>query len=241
LLSLVASIAVRTSRTKSSTWRWTDTNGDRRWQPGEETSFLSAALEGAIQLDPDISAPYTHEAAGWFERQLTGTIGLRTGFVYKTEDNLWDDYQPGRGYDVYQQFGVAFPFTDIGLDGRANTSDDRVLNLTGLPSADADARFSPTTVVMNLPQYSRYKTFETSMSKRYSSKWSATIGGAYTWMKDFPNDYPQALDAPGVQNRTVWNFKASGSYDAPFGIRPCCHFFSPAVARPTTATTHPCS
>jgi hypothetical protein len=72
---------------------------------------------------------------------------------------------------------------------------------------------------MNLPQYARYKTFEASMSKRYSNKWSATIGGAYTWMDDFPADFPQALGAPAAEDRRVWNFKASGSYDAPFGIR----------------------
>jgi Carboxypeptidase regulatory-like domain len=207
--------------TKSSTWRWTDTNGDRRWQPGEESAFQSASLEGSIQLDPNIKAPYTHEAAGWLERQLTDTIGVRTGFVYKTEDDLIDQYQPGRGLEVYEQFGIPFSFTDIGLDGRAGTADDRVLQLTGLPSANADTLFPATTVVMNLPQFARYKTFEMSMSKRYSDKWSATIGGAYTWMNDFPsnNDYPQALDAPGAYDRTVWNFKASGSYDAPFGIR----------------------
>ena len=40
---------------------------------------------------------FTHEAAGWFERQVTESIGLRAGFVYKTEDNLVTTYIPGRG------------------------------------------------------------------------------------------------------------------------------------------------
>ncbi len=213
--------------TKLATYGWDDQrvcagciNGDRRWQSGEETSRQSASLEGSIALDPNLKAPYSHEAAAWFERQLTDTIGVRTGFVYKTEDDLIDDYQPGRGIDVYQQFGVPFDFVDIGLDGRRGTADDRTLRLTGLPAENAETRFPSTTVVMNLPQFSRYKTFEASMSKRYGTNWSATIGGAYTWMTDFSaNDYPQALDAPGAQDRTLWNFKASGSYDAPFGIR----------------------
>jgi hypothetical protein len=89
----------------------------------------------------------------------------------------------------------------------------------GLPSANAATRFPTTQVVMNLPEYGRYKTFEASMSKRYGNRWSASIGGAYTWMTDFPNDYPQNPNQPGAQDRTVWNFKASGSYDGPFGIR----------------------
>jgi hypothetical protein len=38
-------------------------------------------------------------------------------------------------------------------------------------------------------------------------------------MTDFPNDYPQNPNQPGAEDRTLWNFKASGSYDAPYGIR----------------------
>jgi hypothetical protein len=38
-------------------------------------------------------------------------------------------------------------------------------------------------------------------------------------MTDFPNGYPQNPNQPGAEDRTVWNFKASGSYDAPYGIR----------------------
>jgi hypothetical protein len=215
----VASDANPNTGTKSATYGWNDANGDRRWQPGEETVRQSAALEGSVGLDPNLKAPYTHEAAAWLERQLTDVIGIRTGFVYKTEDDLIDDYQPGRGLEVYQQFGIPFEFVDIGLDGRRGTADDRVLTLLGLPAADAATRFPANSIVMNLPQYARYKTFEMSMSKRYSNRWSANIGGAFTWMRDFPNEYPQTPDAPGIEDRTVWNFKASGSYDGPWGVR----------------------
>ena len=72
---------------------------------------------------------------------------------------------------------------------------------------------------MNLPKYGRYKTAELSMNKRYGNRWSASIGGAYTWMTDFPNNFPQNPAQPGAEDRTVWNFKASGSYDAAWGIR----------------------
>ena len=59
--------------------------GDKRWQPGEEVRAPTAqALAGAIKLDPDIRAPYSHEASVWVERQLSQTMGVRAGFVYKT-------------------------------------------------------------------------------------------------------------------------------------------------------------
>jgi hypothetical protein len=202
--------------TKQKTYQWSDVNGDRRWQAGEEGNLLSQALEGAISLDPDISAPYSHEASVWLERQVTDVLGVRTGFVYKTEDDLIDTYEPGRGLDA---FTVPFDFVDIGLDGRRGTADDRTIQMLGLPQAQA-AQFPTGQVVMNVPQYSRYKTLELSMSKRYSSRWSASIGGAHTWMTDFPEDeFPQNPNLPGVEDRTIWNFKASGSYDAPGGVR----------------------
>jgi hypothetical protein len=205
--------------TKSSTWGWNDLNGDRHWQPGEQTTLQSETLEGATRLDPNLKAPYTHEAAGWIERQLNETIGVRAGYVYKTEDDLIALYIPTRGPDVYAASGVPFTFIDNGVDGVRGTSDDRTLNFIGLPSANASTLFPTTQVEMNLPQFARYKTFEASMSKRYGNKWSAQLGGAYTWMTDFPNNFPQNPAQPGAEDRTVWNFKASGSYDAPYGIR----------------------
>ncbi len=210
------------SGTKSATYGWNDlagcagcVNGDRRWQPGEETSQQSASLEGSVSLDPNLKAPYSHEAAGWLERQITDTIGVRGGFVYKTEDDLIATYIPTRSLDAYT---VPYNFTDIGVDGVRNTADDRVLSFLGLTSAQAQ-QLGTAQVVMNLPRYGRYKTAEVSMNKRYGNRWSASVGGAYTWMNDFPNTFPQNPAQPGAEDRSVWNFKASGSYDAPWGIR----------------------
>jgi hypothetical protein len=38
-------------------------------------------------------------------------------------------------------------------------------------------------------------------------------------MKDFPNNYPQNPNQPGAEDRSTWSFKATASYDAPWGIR----------------------
>ena len=202
--------------TKSATYGWNDINGDRRWQAGEETSRQTASLEGALVLDPNLKDPYSHEAAVWLERQLTDTIGARSGFVYKTEDDLIEQYIAARSLDVYT---VPYNFTDIGVDGVRGTADDRVLSYLGLTTAQGTA-LGTTQVVMNLPKYARYKTFEASLNKRYGNRWSASLGGAYTWMTDFPNNFPQnPAQLPGAEDRSVWNFKASGSYDGPYGVR----------------------
>jgi hypothetical protein len=73
---------------------------------------------------------------------------------------------------------------------------------------------------MNLDRYSRFKTAEVSVSKRYSNRWSASLGGSHTWLTSFPTDlFPNNPNLPGVQDRTTWQFKATGSYDAAWGIR----------------------
>jgi hypothetical protein len=205
---------------KSATYAWNDINGDRRWQSGEEGALQSASLEGAIRVDPDIKAPYTHETSFWIERQLTDTMGLRGGFVYKTEDDLFSTMQPQRGTAPFvDAFTVPFTFVDIGVDGIRGTGDDQNLTLLGLPTANA-SQFPVTQVVTTTPEFSRYKTVELSLNRRYSNKWSASMGGSYTMMNDFPTgDYPLNPNLPFDEERTQWSFKASGSYDAPFGIR----------------------
>jgi len=199
--------------TKTATYQWTDANGDRRWQPGEEGAQTSASLVGAIGVDPNIKAPYTHEASGWLERQLSDTMGMRAGFVYKTEDDLIATLQPLRPLSI---FNVPYTFTDNGIDGRAGTSDDRALTFFGASNAGIPSNRQ---VVMNADQYARYKTYEVSMNKRYGNKWSASMGYGFTQITDFPNGPVRNPNTPGVQDRTIWNFKATGSYDAPLGIR----------------------
>ena len=217
----VGSSANPNTAAKQATYQWNDINGDRHWQPGEETALLSQALQGGVQLDPNISEPYSHEISVWLERQIAAPVGVRAGFVYKTEDNLIDSsYQPFRGIDAYT---VPFTFVDLGLDGRRGTADDRNLTMFGLPSSQA-SKYPTTTVVMNTGQYSRAKTAEVSMSKRYSNRWSASIGGSYTWITDFPNSFPNTPNEPGAEDETTWNLKATGSYDAAYGFR-----FSPVL------------
>ncbi|MEO8680351.1 MAG: carboxypeptidase regulatory-like domain-containing protein [Vicinamibacterales bacterium] len=204
---------------KRATYQWNDLNGDKKWQPGEEGTLQSASLEGAIQVDKAIKDPYTHETSVWVERQITDTMGVRAGFVYKTEDDLISTYQPGRGLDAYKTAGVPFTFVDIGSDGVRGTSDDKSVNMVGLPSANSATVFPATQVVMNLPQFGRYKTYEASLNKRYGNKWSGSMGYGFTQQHNFPNNYPQNPNQPGVDDRTLWNLKLSGSYDGPGGVR----------------------
>jgi len=217
----VAGNANPNTTAKSGTYAWSDLNGDRRWQPGEEGNRTGLNLEGAISLDPDIEAPITHEVSGWLERQLSDTMGMRAGFVYKTQDNLIQTYVPGRSV-LNGAYSVPFPFTDIGVDGIRGSGDDEVITLYGMPSSQA-ANFPLGSVVMNLPRAEDFKTFEISTNRRYSNKWSGQVSFSHTWLNDYPvglgTGFPTNPNQPGKYERTTWQFKATGSYDLPYGMR----------------------
>lgn len=205
---------------KTETYQWNDLNGDRRFQLGEQGARVASALAGAVSLDPNLKQPYTHELGLFFEQQITEGWGTRVGYVRKTEDDLYGQWQPGRSRDA---FTVPFNFVDIGVDGVRGTADDRNLTLLGLPTAQA-ANFPVSQVVSNIPgRQSRYNTVEWSFTKRYSNKWSAQGGVSYTMQNDFPSGVTQSINQhpnmPDIQDRTFWSMKLTGSYDAPFGIR----------------------
>ena len=200
---------------KSVTYNWNDLNGDRRYQAGEEGAVTSTSLAGTLQFDANTTQPYSHDASFYLERQLASTIGSRVGFVYKSEDDLIAQYNPFRPISAYT---VPFSFVDNGVDGIANTGDERTLTLYGVPSASASS-FPLTNVVMNTGRFSRYKTMEASMVKRQGNRWSAQIGGSYTWSHDFPGAYPNDPNGVFDQDTSRWDFKLSGSYEAPLKIR----------------------
>ncbi|MEZ5419994.1 MAG: hypothetical protein R2708_21995, partial [Vicinamibacterales bacterium] len=205
---------------KFVTYNWADTNGDRIYQLGEERALTTNQTAGAISLNPDIKQPYTHEAGLFFEQQITDTFGARIGYVYKTEDDLTGTTFPGRPLSAYS---VPFNFVDRGPDNVVGTADDSNITLHGIPTASL-SQFPVNQVVDNVPgRKSRYNTVEASVNKRFSRKWSGQLGGAFTKSKDFPetvaNSSPRTPDLPGLETRTNWSFKATASYEAPWGIR----------------------
>ena len=207
---------------KSVTYTWNDANRDKHYQLGEEVGAPTAtSLAGTISLDPNISSPYSHDATIYLERQVSSSIGARVGFVYKTEDDLITQYNPGRPISAYT---VPYNVVDPGVDGVTGTTDDATIPLLGVPAPNAATLFPVNNVTMNTPRFSRYKTVEASMQKRMGNRWSLQAGGSHTWAHDFPNNYPNNPNVPFDEDTTRWDFKVSGLFDGPLGIR-----FAPLV------------
>jgi hypothetical protein len=213
----LASSANPNRPSKTVTYNWTDVNGDRHFQIGEQSTQPTAtALAGTVFVDPNLKQPYSHEASAFLEREIVQNVAGRVGFVYKTNDDLWETETVGsRPYSLYTQ---PFTFTDIGLDGTRGTADDQVITLLAIPSAVANAN-PVRNLVQNVSAPGRYRTIEASVTKRMSRRWSATIGGSNTWSHDFPSGYPSNPNGLADAKYTRWDFKVTGLYDGPWGIR----------------------
>ena len=57
------------------------------------------------------------------------------------------------------------------------------------------------------------------MNKRLSNRWSMQAGGSHTWAHDFPDTYPNNPNGTFDEDTSRWDFKVSGTYEAPWGIR----------------------
>src|SRR5207247_622871 len=134
--------------------------------------------------------------------------------------------QPLRPVSAYT---VPFSVADAGVDGIAGNSDDATRTFYGIPNALISGCSGVTTitptcqyptnqVVSNAPNNGRYKTVEFSVNKRQSRNYSVTAGFGYTWQHDFPRGFPNTPNAPADYDFTGYSFKASGIYNAPFGI-----------------------
>ncbi|MBI1875978.1 MAG: carboxypeptidase regulatory-like domain-containing protein [Acidobacteria bacterium] len=210
----IAASANPNQASKDITFEWFDRNGNRLYDLGEEGAVTATNLAGTISIDPNITQPYTHEVALFLERELMPDFGVRIGYVYKTEDNDWFSLQPGRPFEAYT---VPFTALDIGVDGLRGTTDDRNLTFFGLPRNQL-ASMPPNTVIGNTrTAFEQHRTFEVSANKRMSRRWSMSAGFGHTWTTDSLNR--NNPNVRGEEDSTRWSFKASGTYDAPWGIR----------------------
>ena len=215
-----------------SDYVWNDLNNDRVFQPGEQGA-LEQRFGGSsnVSLASDLSNAYTDEASMFVERSVLADLGVRAGFVWKKDNNGWQQVNSLRPFDAYN---VPVTVTDPGPDGVAGSSDDRPFSALNLNPALIG---QSNQLVTNVDGYEgTYKTLEFSANKRYSKRWSALASLSYTWTNEFGNLYFNNRFATAVSNFsffgsyptnpnektendfTNWNGKLSGSMDAGWGI-----------------------
>lgn len=219
-------------------WRrynWTDGNGDRVWNPGEEGALIATRGGTAAEsVDPDLRNTYTRELAAWFEHELFASFGVRTGVVWRGERNHYLRQNINQPYDG---FTVPVSVRDPGPNGALGNADDgdllTLFNLapqySGLPSVNR---------TRNIPNSdSNYTTWEITGTKRHAKRWSLMATFAYTWNQDQAqnpggfgqsartNTYaltPNDLVNVGPDGRfrfTTWQGKINATIEGPWRVQ----------------------
>jgi hypothetical protein len=210
-----------------SDYTWNDLNGDRVYQEGEEgvqgANFRFTGAAGA-SIDPDLKNSYTDEASVFVEREVMRDLGVRVGYVWKQDNDGWQQIVPNRPFSAYN-----IPVT---VTESTTGEQFQLFNL------DNPAGRPITQFTTNIDGYEgTYRTLEFSSNKRYSNRWSLNASLSYTWTEEYHRTYFNNVFATAVSNfslfgpfptnpneRTLnefnnWNAKFSGTIDAGWGLR----------------------
>lgn len=214
---------------------WNDVNHDGLFQPNELGAFASSSGGSNFTVAKNFRDPVTDDAEGFLERQISDTLSIRAGFVYKAVHHDWQLYELGRPGSLFTQLKY---FCDPGASG-SNTCADG----TGyLPFYDIPAGG---TVPASRGEYQTpdanfrdYKNLEFTVNKRLSKRFTAVGNFYYTWENTLVNTgISTGLNLPAfefgyvngiptnpneaVNNRaslSSWAGKAFGTYNGPWGV-----------------------
>ena len=133
-------------------WNWTDSNGDRVYQAGEETTLIQkvGGTAGAA-IDPDLKNSYADEASVFVEHAVLQDLGVRAGFVWKKDNDGWQRLNVLRPFDAYS---VPLTVTDPGPDGLTSTTADNGPDVAAF-NLDSTAR-GTSQVTMNVAGLRRH-------------------------------------------------------------------------------------
>jgi hypothetical protein len=208
-------------------YTWNDLNNDRVYQPGEEgvqgQNFRFTGEPGA-SIDPNLRNSYTDEASVFVEREVMRDLGVRVGYVWKKDNDGWQQIVPNRPFSAYNVPNRVVEATT------GQTFD--LLNLDD-PAGRPIEQFTT-----NIEGYEgTYKTLEFASNKRYSNRWSMNASFSYTWTAEFGRTYFNQVFGTAVNQFSLfgahptnpnertfneftnWNAKFSGTVDAGWGLR----------------------
>jgi hypothetical protein len=155
-------------------YTWNDANGDRHFQPGEQTGtpVITRVDTSTVSFDPDYRRPYTDEYATGLDHELLPAVRLSVVYTYRRERDVQASSNPANPYDT---FLTTSP--DSGRDGIANTADDGTFQFYNRTSTAVNQTF-----FTNDRNYLQtYKGLEITATKRMSNRWQVLAG--YTFSK----------------------------------------------------------
>jgi hypothetical protein len=187
----------------SARYTWTDTNGDLRFQSGEEsgTPVISQANPGTISFDPDYRRPYTDEFTAGVDHELIPALRLSMMYTHRREKYPQATSDPANPYAT-----TLSTRADSGRDGVAGTSDDGTFQFYDRLSAASLTFFTndPTSL-------QTYDGLEITATKRMSNRWQVLAG--YTWSRT-------RIEGVSIQTNPNNLINAAGPVTGQLGDRP---------------------
>jgi hypothetical protein len=214
----------------SEQYGWNDSNGDRRFQPGEQTGtpIVSQVNTATISFDPDYRRPYTDEYTAGVDHELMPSVRLSTVFTYRREKYPQATANPANPFDTFLTTRA-----DSGRDGVAGTADDSTFQFYNRNSP-ANLQFltnDPTSL-------QTYKGLEITMTKRMANRWQMLAGYTYSQSRitglsvnanpnlllntdglltgQTPGSTPTTFATSGQLGDRPHQFKVTGTYMLPY-------------------------
>jgi hypothetical protein len=210
-------------------YAWNDLNGDFIFQRGDASwdglRYVGGEF-GALQqtnnlavavFDTSLHRPRRHEITVGLDHELVPNV-LVSATYFRTRER---DPQGtvDQNIDQWDQLFTPITLTDPGRDGVLGTGDDQPLTVYNQNQAGTVT--SPVTINDDrLAQ--RYDGVDFTVTRRQSNGWQLLAGYTYSTTKvdmtslSTPNN--AFVNAAGESGGRRHNFKASGSYDLPYGI-----------------------
>ena len=179
---------------------------------GRNPDFITRTGASTNVINPDLEQPKIYESTLALERELVPGLASRFQYVYKNLQGFFNNVQ----VDQFNAYDRQIMVQDPGIDGMPGTPDDgAALTIWDYP---AEARSLTRRLRMNSTEADKFHTFEVTLTRRASSRWSAVGSVWYTWTDALlrrPPANPNQRDLFNRNQTTSWNATASVVYNLP--------------------------
>ena len=205
------------------TFKWNDPD-NLPFNLNQLGAYVSGSPPVGATVDPHNKLPMVDEGTAFIDEQLTKTISIRTGIVYRYMHHNWQLRDIARTYNLYTQW---ITVDDPGPAGLKGGPTDRG-NITVCCDIPAGTPLPVSQYELETPDanHEQYMGYEFTVNKRMSRRFS--VVASYGW-NAVHQSYSGVPDNPlkAYNTRADVSYMSStlrGSYQAPWGI-----LISPAV------------
>jgi hypothetical protein len=187
-------------------------------------TFVSNTGGTSVTIQPHIKAPAYDDLDAVIERQLTNTLSIRTGFIYRSLRHNWQTVDITRTSNL---FSLPTTKIDPGPDGIAGTADDASITLYDIPKGQVPASQLQVQAPNGNSEY--YRSVELTINKRMSSHFMAVFNYYKVWA-DYPQIQPSGsgfntgvatnpdMAINNEARTTNWASHLTGTYEGRWGI-----------------------